>query len=315
MKERLLAFICCPECKKGLDIECVEEERNEIKKGILKCRSCNNVFPIIDYVPRFVMSDEYVKNFSFEWQTHTETQLDSITGRPESENEFRRKTGFDFKSFREKLFLDVGCGTGRYSEVVLKHGGEVIGIDLSYSIDVAQKNVGAFPKAHLIQADIFNLPFKEGVFDYIFSIGVLHHTPDTKKAFLGLVPHLRRGGMIAIWVYSKCLFQHYPTDKYRKVSVRLPKRLLYYLSYSAVVLYYLKKIPLLGGFFETYLYCSMHPDWKWRVLDTFDWYSPRYQFKHTCWEVMNWFKDAGLRDMELLDFPVAVKGKMPDEKD
>jgi SAM-dependent methyltransferase len=66
---------------------------------------------------------------------------------------------------------------GRYAEIVNKYGSEVVGIDMSYAIDTAFENMGLRGKVHFIQADIFNLPFKPGTFDYIFSIGVILINP------------------------------------------------------------------------------------------------------------------------------------------
>jgi len=55
----------------------------------------------------------------------------------------------------------------------------------------------------------------------------------------------------------------------------------------------------------------MDPDPEWRVLDTFDWYSPRYQWKHTYPEVRIWFETAGLEEITILPRPVAFRGRMP----
>jgi len=54
---------------------------------------------------------------------------------------------------------------------------------------------------------------------------------------------------------------------------------------------------------------SSDPRFQWRVLDSFDWYSPVYQSKHTYPEVVRWFREAGLRDIVPLDDEVAVAGR------
>jgi hypothetical protein len=56
---------------------------------------------------------------------------------------------------------------------------------------------------------------------------------------------------------------------------------------------------------------SRHPNPRWRVLDTFDWYSPQYQSLHTFPEVYRWFQSEGLVDIALLDIPVAIAGTQP----
>ena len=56
-----------------------------------------------------------------------------------------------------------------------------------------------------------------------------------------------------------------------------------------------------------------YPEYDSRVLDTFDWYSPRYQSKHTYPEVSRWFREAGLERVEPLDPETAVRGRKPAE--
>jgi hypothetical protein len=48
-----------------------------------------------------------------------------------------------------------------------------------------------------------------------------------------------------------------------------------------------------------------------RVLDTFDWYSPRYQSKHTYEQVFRWFESCGLEDLHVAETPIAVRGRKP----
>ena len=57
-----------------------------------------------------------------------------------------------------------------------------------------------------------------------------------------------------------------------------------------------------------------NPDPKWRVLDTFDWYSAWYQSKHTYEQVFRWFESCGLIDLRVIEEPIAVQGRMPCSK-
>ena len=58
----------------------------------------------------------------------------------------------------------------------------------------------------------------------------------------------------------------------------------------------------------------MHPEPEWRWLDTFDWYSPKYQWKHTYEEVEGWFREAGLVEIHRGEFPVSVRGIRPGDR-
>lgn len=313
MKQKLLDLLCCPSCGSGLELLRPVAGNDEIETGVLNCAACKKEYPIVNFIPRFVETDQYVNNFSFEWTVHRQTQLDSVTGSTESRDTFTEKTGFEPGKLGGALVLDVGCGTGRFMEIAQPHAGEIVGVDLSFAVDAAYKNLGRRGNAHLVQADIFQLPFKDAVFDRIYSIGVLHHTTDTREAFLKLPRLLKTGGEIAVWVYSDetdyTRRRNRFTDLYRLVTVHMPNKLLWWLSHLAIPFYYLKKIPKLGTLLDMTIPMSNHPEPRWRVLDTFDWYSPKYQYKHTWLEVENWFSEAGLREVSRLSFPVSVKGK------
>jgi SAM-dependent methyltransferase len=307
LKADFVGLLNCPKCGSRFQMSEVVEEQGEIGSGALQCTQ-GHEFPIVGGVPRFVESELYVQNFGFEWNIHARTQLDSATS-DESERTFRAKTGFTPEELRGKIVLDVGCGMGRFSEVAARWGATVVGIDLSRAVDAAQRNIGARKNVNIAQANVFELPFGEGTFDYIFSIGVLHHTPNTKAAFDALPKLLRKNGKVAIWLYSNYDEIRWRfSDLYRRLTPRLPKRFMYSISYAAVPLYYVYKIPVLGLFIRWVLPASSHPKASWRVLDTFDWYSPRYQWKHVYEEVFPWFEEQGLTDIRVLDVPVALQG-------
>ena len=76
-------------------------------------------------------------------------------------------------------------------------------------------------------------------------------------------------------------------------------------------MYYIHRIPLIGILMSVLLPTSLDPDLEWRWLDTFDWYSPKYQWKHTYDEVEQWFREVGLVDVGRGEFPVSVWGMRP----
>lgn len=311
MKPYLVKLLVCPKCHGQLQIIVADKDSGEVKTGKLSCSICSENYPIIDFIPRFVTTDKYVDNFSFEWQKHRTTQLDSYNKNNISRQTFFEKTGFGQKDLKGKLVLDIGCGMGRFMEVASNQGAEVIGIDLSLAVESARDNLKNRKKCHFIQADIFHLPFKPEIFDAIFSIGVLHHTPNTKKAFLKLPPLLKSGGKLAIWVYGQNTFRPYDYfgQYWRRITTRLPKKLLYLLAHFAVPLYWTYKIPVIGTLINILIPYSTNPNWRWRILDTFDWYSPKYQWKHTYPEVIGWFEQAGLKVIKILKWETAVLGK------
>lgn len=281
--------------------------------GSWKCEGCAAQFPVLAQVPRFVSEELYSESFGFQWNRFARTQLDSATGTTRSRDTFIQKTGWSLDDLQGARVLDAGCGMGRFAEVCADAGAEVHAVDLSTAVEAASQNLERRSDVRTYQADIMNLPFPNESFDFIYSIGVLHHTPDTKAAFLRLQPLLKPGGAIAIWVYSTQLRARYlGGEMLRRITTRLSKRWLLGMSRIAIPLYYVHRIPMLGVATSMCLPTSMDSDPRWRWLDTFDWYSPKYQWKHTYAEVEAWFREAGLTQIQRGQFPVTVRGIRPE---
>lgn len=283
----------------------------------LQCVECGRSYPFVNGIYRFVDAQHYAGSFGFQWHLHAKTQLDTEQSR-RSEGAFRRRTGFRPEDLAGKLVLDVGCGMGRFAEVATRWGAHVVGIDLSLAAEVAARNL-ADRSASIFQADVFKLPFAPESFDYIYSIGVLHHTPNCEQAFKALPKLLKPDGRIAIWLYSSYNAWYKMSDVYRNVTKRMSPRFLHKLCYGSIPLYgvhqVLRKIPGIGrpmsGALAYAIPMSFNRDPKWRVLDTFDWYSPWYQSKHTYEEVFRWFESCGLDDLRVIEQPIAVQGHKP----
>ena len=197
---------------------------------------------------------------------------------------------------------------GRFAEVCIEAGADAHAIDLSSAVEAASRNLRHHPNASFYQADIFNLPFADGTFDVIYSIGVLHHTPDTRRAFLSLTKLLKPGGVIAIWVYSTELRKMFGGEMLRlftpQAAEEIPAQGVE--GGNPALSRAPDPAPRPGN--RGLLPTSINPDPEWRWLDTFDWYSPTYQWKHTNEEVEGWFREAGLVDIVRGPVPVSVRG-------
>lgn len=101
-----------------------------------------------------------------------------------------------------KIALDLGCGNGRYSEVLCKNGAKkVIGIDISESMIELAKTRKAdkqLNQLELIQADIDNLPLDSEKIDYIISRFNLNYTPELPKAVQSIGKILSESGEVLI---------------------------------------------------------------------------------------------------------------------
>src|SRR5262249_4573153 len=312
MKPTLLKTLVCPTCRDALEMRVDSHDSQEVLEGALSCGTCGKHYPIVRGIPRFVGTGAYAASFGRQWNWFRDVQLDSANGRDESACTLYDTTGWTDGDVVGRLVLDVGVGAGRFAEIIANMGGEVVGVDLSRAIDAAYENIGRRPNVHLVQADVFAMPFRHRAFDLAYAIGVLHHTPDPAAAFDKMAATLKGGGSLAVYLYARYGWAHRGSDLIRVATTRLPHSVMRVLAGVAIPGYYLYRLPLVGKLLLLTCPISMHPDWRWRWLDTFDWYTPRYQWKYLYPEVFRWFQSNGLRDVQIFDDPIRMRGTKVD---
>ena len=305
----LQAILRCLSCGGGLE--------NDRSRGFV-CPACKRAYPNVHGSARFVDANNYAASFGFQWHRYQKTQLDHNEVR-EADEHFRMKTGLRPEELKGRLVLDVGCGMGRFAEVATRWGARVVGIDLSDAAEVAAKNLQD-REFVAFQADVFALPFAPESFDLIYSIGVLHHTPDCEAAVKALSKYLKPGGILAVWLYSGYNKWYRFSDFWRGYTHKMkPETLHRFLKIAVPVLYHLdrglRRVPLVGkpaaGAIHHVFPVNRQNDPEARLLDTFDWYSPKYQSKHTYEQVFRWYEVMGMEDMRIGDCSIAVRGRKP----
>lgn len=311
MKRSLLFRLECPDCHQAFKLEAEQEEGEEVMTGELAC-SCNS-FPIIRGVPRMLPGQVDSKNwttaerFGEEWK-----QFPMLTDKYEDQFlSWIRPVGREH--FKDKLVLDVGCGKGRHMFCANDFGArEVIGIDLSAAVDAAFDNIGRLPNVHIMQADLYHLPLKPE-FDYAYSVGVLHHTPEPAKSFQCMVDKVKQGGSVSAWVYGRegNGWIVYFLNPVRRITSRLPlpmtKAVALFLALvmqAGLKIFYqpADKIQSLGWLkrvlpYSAYL-CSISGfSFKENYSIVFDHLLPEIAFYIRREEFEKWFKYAGLENV------------------
>lgn len=211
MKEKALKYLSCPGCNSDLDLikDKICKLTGHILEGELNCTLCKSKYKIIKGVPFFNLEitdpkvSKNIKNFGDEWNYFT-SKLDVRSAKGELDSYFH--TYVEYNDLENKLILDAGCGGGRFTYVLAKetNAKEIIGVDLSNSVFTAFENTKEFDNVTIIQADIMNMPFKKRkLFDFILSVGVIHHMPAPHAGFDCLAKHLKDNGNILAWVYGK----------------------------------------------------------------------------------------------------------------
>jgi len=307
LSAELQAILRCLSCGSNLE--------SDQAAGFL-CPACKRVYPNAQGIARFVDAQYYAASFGFQWHRYQKTQLDHDELR-ESERHFLAKTALRPEDLKGKLVLDVGCGMGRFAEVATRWGARVVGVDLSAAAEVAAKNL-ADRDFVAFQADVFALPFAPESFDIIYSIGVLHHTPDCEAAVKALDKYLKPGGLLVVWLYSGYNKWYRFSDFWRRYTHKMKPKTLHGILKVAVPFFYnlqqgLKRVPLVGrpaaGLVHHMFPVNRQKDPEARMLDTFDWYSPKYQSKHTYEQVFKWYEAMGMEDMRVGEISIAVRGR------
>lgn len=209
MKRSLIPHLLCLHCGADLSLSDVRQSvsgaaEEEIIEGDLNCLSCHKRYGIERGVPRFV-----------EASMSKPDDLNTGARFHDSWKEFSRmdprywQQFFDWinpvnpRYLVDKVVLEAGCGKGRHTEVVRRAGASMVAaVDIGDTVDIAFQTVGTLPGVHIIQADIANLPLKS-VFDYAFSVGVLHHMAEPYSGFASIVSKVKKTGAVSCWVYGR----------------------------------------------------------------------------------------------------------------
>lgn len=333
MNDGLTSLLACPETGAPLTLHDAEREGHGIKSGTLRTADGSRSYKIAEQIPRFVADESYAASFGLEWNAFNRVQLDSANGTTISHTRFKALTGYDPEYFRGKRVLEAGCGSGRFLEVLAKAGAEVVGVDMSTAVHVSRDNLAAYPNVSIVQADLTKLPFKPGSFDFIYSFGVLMCTPDTEASFRSLVPFLKPGGEVCIWVYGMRgpRWLPRPHQLFGLVARRLPhEAMMKALDAYVDVFLPLGRLPLVGkalrlAFPVSDLTEKREGDdgWdngrapppelvrNWARLNTYDAFTPAMVRQHDFTEVEGWFRAAGLTDVRRRPTRTAVIGRRP----
>lgn len=314
MHAELLTRLRCPKTGATLSLVDAEHEGARVRKGTLVSAQGGHRYPVHDFIPRFVPASNYADNFGMQWNIFRQTQLDSHSGVPVSANRFWNATGWTPEEMRGKWILDAGCGSGRFAEVALSSGANVIALDYSSAVDAARTNLAHHENLHLVQGNIYELPFPKQSFDLVYSLGVLQHTPDVRRAFDALPPMVVPGGKLCVDYYWRRLRTMF-NIKYaiRPWTRRIPQDRLFEMLQRRVpgmlrLSQAVRRVPLLGRGLQRLIpvvdYTGVYPLSpkqleEWALLDTFDMLAPHYDNPQTRSTARQWFEAAGFDDIRV----------------
>lgn len=260
------------------------------------------------------ISTETVNGFGDEWSRFDQSEL-SKQELSEAYDRYFSIFPFDLINGKSRGF-DLGCGSGRWAKLFADNVGELHCIDASKeALGVAMKNLADKYNCIFHVASVDEMPLADNSMDFGYSLGVLHHVPDTFEGIKACVAKLKTGAPLLLYIYYA--FDNRPfwfvqlwksTELFRFVISRLPYGIRYWISQLiAVMLYYpLAKTSLflekagfsvdsypLSGYRKVSFY-SMRTD----ALDRF---GTRLERRFTADEIKEMMEKAGLNKIKFSD--------------
>jgi 2-polyprenyl-3-methyl-5-hydroxy-6-metoxy-1,4-benzoquinol methylase len=271
-------------------------------------------------VPSFVETDGYAANFGIQWRKFPRIQLDSYNGSTHSRDRLCGTAGWaGIPDLSGQRVLEVGCGAGRFTEILAQTAATVFSFDYTEAAFVNQLNNGNLENVAVFRADLYAIPLPRRTFDLVICLGVLQHTPDVEKAFRSIADMVAPGGMLVVDAYSRSWRQllHW---KYllRPLTTRMaPQRLLGIcqravphlmpISHSLwrIARPLARLIPIMD---QSGKHVSSDIRREWCILDTYDAFAAAYDQPQSRATVVRWFEHCGFGNIVVGDGTV-VRGR------
>ncbi|MCL4477970.1 MAG: class I SAM-dependent methyltransferase [Deltaproteobacteria bacterium] len=219
---------------------------------------------------------------------------------------------------KNSVGFDLGCGSGRWAKFVAPKVGSLYCIDPSEeALRVAGKNLKGSPNCRFHWAGVDQIPLADGTADFGYSIGVLHHVPDTAAGIKACVSKLKGGAPFLLYLYYA--FDNRPlwyrtlwrlSDVCRLIISRMPFPLKYVVSQLIALLIYLPlarfaKLGELMGLQVDTIPLSFYRNRNFYTMrtDALDRFGTKLEKRFTKVQILKMMEDAGLKNIKFSDKP------------
>lgn len=255
-----------------------------------------------------------VKDFGSEWSRFDQSNLSVADQTEMFEGYFHI---FPWGSLPpDPIGADIGCGSGRWASVVAPRVGYLSLVDPSgEALAVARQNLSNAANVSFHHVSVDSLPFEEGSLDFAYSLGVLHHVPDTAEAINSIARVLKPGAAFLIYLYYA--FDQRPrwfralwraSDMLRKFVSRLPAPLKNLVCEGIALLVYLPLARaglLLGrfGILPDSWPLAYYRNREYYVMrtDALDRFGTRLERRFSRQEIKAMLQSAGFTDIRFSD--------------
>ena len=146
---------------------------------------------------------------------------------------------------KSSVGFDLGCGSGRWAKFVSPKVGKLFCIDPSNAIEIAKKNLKNLKNCTFIKSGVDQIPLEDNSMDFGYSLGVLHHVPDTADGLKKAVSKLKKGAPFLVYLYYAMdnqpiwyKFIWRISDFFRKAISSLPFRFKLFITNTIALLIY-----------------------------------------------------------------------------
>lgn len=257
---------------------------------------------------------DVIRDFGSEWSRFDQSSLSSVDQTEMFDGYFHIFPWYSLPS--GSVGADIGCGSGRWASLVAPRVGHLRLVDPSgEALDVARRNLANAKNASFYQASVDNLPFEESSLDFAYSLGVLHHVPDTAEAIHSIAHLLKPGAPFLLYLYYA--FDQRPwwfralwraSDLLRQCISRMPVRLKNFVCEGIALLVYLplarvaRSLERLGVLPDSWpLTYYRHREYYVMRTDALDRFGTRLEQRFSRQEIKGMLQTAGFRDIRFSD--------------
>ena len=145
------------------------------------------------------IDESTVKGFGDEWERFDQAALSSEERQRIFDSYF---SIFPWQKLtKDAVGFDLGCGSGRWAKLVAPLVGKLHCIDPSSALEVARRNLSENLNCEFHHAGVDFIPLVDGSMDFGYTLGVLHHIPDTQSAMTACVKKLKPGAPFLLYLY------------------------------------------------------------------------------------------------------------------